>query len=207
MYRPRAHAVDDPAILCAAMRARRFATIAAIVHGAVQFAYAPVVIDSEAGALGRVRFHLARSNPLAMENEFPVRLSFMGPDGYVSPDWYASAGLVPTWNYIAVEASGCARRLDSAALRQLLIDLSAEEERRLAPKPPWTLDKVPEERIAALLEAICGFEVTFAALEGRFKLSQERNEADFEGALAGLEKQGDAASLALADAMRRARGA
>jgi transcriptional regulator len=203
MYRPRAYAIDDPEFLHAAIRARRFGTIAAVLGGAVQFAYAPVALDTGGGPRGRIRFHLARVNPLADLDNAPVRLSFLGPDAYISPDWYETHALVPTWNYIAVEASGMARRLDDFALRQLLADISASEEVQLAPKPPWTMDKMPEHRMTALLGAIRGFEVTLDTLEGKLKLSQDKNAADVAGVIAGLEARGDPASLAVADAMRK----
>jgi transcriptional regulator len=204
MYRPRAYAIDDPDILHAAIRARRFATIAAVVDGRVQFAYAPVALDAENASSVCVRFHLARANPLAEMDDTPVRLSFLGPDAYISPDWYETHALVPTWNYVAVEASGRARRLDETALRRLLVDLSAEEEGRLAPKRPWTLDKIADDRVAVLMNAIRGFEVALDSLEGKFKLSQDKSAADLAGAIAGLQARGDPASLAVADAMRRA---
>jgi transcriptional regulator len=204
MYRPGAYVVDDPGILHESIRRRRFATIAAVIDGVPQFVYAPVALDADSGDRGTLRFHLARANPLADMDDVLVRFSFLGPDAYISPDWYETHALVPTWNYIAVEASGRARRLDEPGLRRLLVDLSAAEEEQLAPKAPWTLDKVPEERVAMLLNAIRGFEVPLDTLEGKFKLSQDKIEADLAGAIAGLEARGDAASLAVADAMRAA---
>jgi transcriptional regulator len=202
MYRPPAYAIDDIATLHTAIRTRVFATVAAIVDGAVRFAYAPVVLDAEAGTCGGVRFHFARGNPLAELDGADVRLSFLGPDAYISPDWYVSHAMVPTWNYIAVEGEGIARRLDDGALRQLLVDLSAAAEDRLRPKTPWAIDKVPEERVTMLLKAIRGFAVSLDKLEGKFKLSQDKNEADLAGAIAGLEARGDPASVAVAAAMR-----
>lgn len=202
MYRPRAFAVDDPAALHAAIRASVFATLALAHEGRVQFAYAPVVLDAD-GGLGRIRFHLAKANPVtALADGVRLAISFVGPDAYISPDWYESEGLVPTWNYIAVEGEGIAHRLDRDGLRQLLADLSAQEEVALTPKPPWTLDKVPPARLEAMLNAIEGFALTFERLEGKFKLSQDKRGADLDGALAGLEARGDAASLAVAAAMR-----
>lgn len=204
MYRPAAFAVDNPAALHGVIRARRFATIAAVAGGSVRFAYAPVVLDAEAGPHGEVRFHLARGNPLADLDGKPVRLSFLGPDAYVSPDWYASEGLVPTWNYVAVEGEGIARALDVDELVALLIALSAGEEERLRPKPPWTLEKIGRDRLDALLKAIRGFAVRFDTLLGKFKLSQDKSTADIAGVIAGLQSRGDPASAAVADAMQRA---
>jgi transcriptional regulator len=199
MYRPRAFAVDDAATLHEFIRVHPFAAIAAVVEGRVLFAYAPVVID----AAGVLRFHLARINPLAtLADGTPLRLSFLGPDAYVSPDWYASAAMVPTWNYAAVEAEGPLRLLDEDGLRQLLIDLSAAEEEKLLPKKPWTLDKLPEERMRALFAAIRGFAVAPETLEGKFKLSQDKKPEDFDGVLRGLDARGE---RGVAAAMRAAK--
>ena len=204
MYRPGPYVQDDVKVLHDFIRERSFCLVAAAIDGEAQFAYAPVVVDAD-GPRGRVRFHLARANPLAKLDGAKVRLSFLGPDTYVSPDWYKTEGLVPTWNYIAVEGAGVARQLDKAALRQLLVDLSAVHEERLRPKKPWTIDKVPEAKMDALLNAIVGFAVSFETLEGKFKLSQDKKAEDFDGVVAALEGRGEAGAQAVAAAMRRAR--
>ena len=205
MYVPAHFALTDVAAVHAFLRANVFATIAAHVGGSIGFAYARIVLDVDPPPLGGVRFHLARANPLAsVEDGAVLKLSVMGPHAYVSPDWYASEGLVPTWNYVAVEGAGHVRRLSDAGLRRLLSDLSAQEERALAPKPPWTMARVPPARLEELLGAIVGFELLFDALEGKAKLSQNRTFADRRGAIEGLEGRGDAASVATAALMREA---
>jgi len=201
MYRPGPYVQDDVKVLHDIIRERSFCLVAAAIDGEPQFAYAPVVIDDD-GARGRVRYHLARANPLAKLDSAKVRLSFLGPDTYVSPDWYKTEGLVPTWNYIAVEGTGIARQLDKDALRQLVVDLSSVREERLRPKKPWTIDKVPEVKMDALLNAIVGFEVSFETLEGKFKLSQDKKSEDFDGVVDALERSRDVGAQAVAAAMK-----
>jgi transcriptional regulator len=204
MYRPAAFAVDDVQTLHAVMRERAFATLARVRADKVEFAYAPIVLDPEEGPYGSIRFHLASNNPIVEGADgAQFHVSFLGPDAYISPDWYETAGVVPTWNYIGVEGQGIARKLDSDALRQLLIDVSATQEAKLLPKKPWTIDKVPEQKMNMLMNAIAGFEVRLESLDGKFKLSQNLKPADFEGAVRGLEKRGDALSVAVAAAMRK----
>jgi len=199
MYSPPAFAVDDPAVLREVLRNRVFATFASVQNGAIRFAYVPVVVD-ESG----LRFHLAIRNPLAaLEDGGRVSVSCMAMDAYVSPDWYRSTVTVPTWNYIAVEAEGPVARLSREELRTLVLELSAQEETKLLPKPVWTLDKVPEPRAEALLNGIVGFALAFERLEGKFKLSQDKTPEDIQGVIEGLEARGDAASLAIAKAMKR----
>jgi transcriptional regulator len=203
MYRPSAFAVDDVAKLHAYIRERGFATVALIAGGSIELAYAPVVLDSQVEPNGALRFHLARNNPVSQRADGAHLLfSFVGPDTYISPDWYATPGMVPTWNYIAVEAHGIARKLDRGEMQRLLVDVSGEHERKLAPKKPWTIDKVPEQRMSVLLNAIDGFEVRLQSLRGKFKLSQNVKTEDFEGTLRGLDARADAASAAIASAMR-----
>lgn len=198
MYRPSAYAVDDRARLHAFIRAYPFATLAVAGQDGIRFAYAPVVVGETPSTL---RFHLAAMNPFcAIPDGASLSISLMGPNAYVSPDWYVTPSLVPTWNYIAVEATGRARRLDGAELRQLLEDLSAAEEARLLPKVPWTLEKVPVPRLDALTSAIVGFAVPLDRIAGKFKLSQDKSADDRAGAVAGLETRGD--STALVSAMR-----
>lgn len=201
MYRPRAFEVNDAAVLHGFIRDRSFATVAVLRAGEAHFAYTPVVLDGE--GLGRIRFHLATANPVcAAADGAPLLFSFLGEDAYISPDWYESAGRVPTWNYMAVEARGAAKKLTREDLRQLLVDLSADQEMRLLPKPPWQIGKVAEDRFEALLNAIDGFEVPLVSLEGKFKLSQSMSAADVAGTIAALEARGDARSVAVARAMR-----
>jgi transcriptional regulator len=201
MYRPAAFAFDDRAALHAFIRANPFATVAAAVEGRVAIAYAPIVLDGDAA-----RFHLAANNPVAQAADGArLTLSFMGPHAYISPDWYVTPGMVPTWNYSVVEGEGIARRLDAAATRALLDDLSAVEEAHLLPKAPWKSGKVAPERMAMLLTAIVGFSIAFDTLHGKAKLSQNVRREDFDGAVAGLEARGDAASAAVAAVMRKTR--
>lgn len=202
MYRPPAFAVDDLTWLHAAVRTYPLATIAIAKDGLVRFAYAPVVLDASRGSLGTLRFHVARSNALAAANDATLTFSFRGPDAYVSPDWYLTKGLVPTWNYIAVEATGIARRIMGTELRQLLVDLSEMEEEQLYPKPAWDIAKVPEERLSQLMTAIAGFSVPLDTLQGKFKLSQDKRVEDVTGVIAGLEARDTPQSVAVARAMR-----
>lgn len=204
MYRPSAFAVDELSLLHDVLRARVFATIAAVRDGAVVFAYAPVILDAGNGPNGGIRFHLAIVNPLAkLEDGARVSVSVMAADAYVSPDWYRKLVTVPTWNYIAVEGEGAVRRVSRTELGALVVELSAQEEGKLLPKEPWLLDKVPAERTEALLNGIVGYSLPFDRLQGKFKLSQDKSKDDFDGVIAGLEARGDAASVTVAREMRR----
>jgi transcriptional regulator len=155
-----------------------FATICvdgpAVVH-------APVVVGEDV-----LRFHIARSNRVGPLDGRRALVSCLGPDAYISPDWYGSADQVPTWNYLAVEAEGPLRRLDETELADLLDALGAAHEARLAPKPPWTRFKLGPRRFEAMLRAIDGYEMKIETLRGTRKLGQHKPAAERLAAAAGL---------------------
>lgn len=179
MHPAAAFRVTDIGVLTQELRGRPFLTLAAAPQGSPMLAHAPVVVRESAEGLA-LDFHLSRGNPLArhLQAGFRCVAAALGPDAYISPDWYLSADQVPTWNYVLVEAEGPVEGLARAQLLDLLDDLSAQEEARLAPKPPWTRDKMTAARFEALADGVVGARLRVERLEGVYKLSQNKPEAE-----------------------------
>ncbi|ATC31231.1 FMN-binding negative transcriptional regulator [Caulobacter vibrioides] len=179
--------VEDRVVLLDFLRAHPFVTIAASVGGRPFVAQSPVVIRELDGEIA-LDFHLSRGNVLTphLTQGFRAVVLATGVDAYVSPDWYESPDQVPTWNYLSVEAEGSVASLNDEELVALLDDLSAQEEARLAPKKPWTRDKMKSGKFEALLRGIQGGRLFVERLEGTFKLSQNKSDADRLGAVKGL---------------------
>ena len=141
-----------------------------------------------------VHAHLSRANPilgLLEEGERQAVLAVSGPDGYISPDWYESdPGQVPTWNYVAVHLRGRLGLRPAEALRDHLEALSAKFEQRLIPKPPWRVDKVSEGQLRALMRAILPVELEIEAVDGTWKLSQNKPDAMRLAAASHMEAGG-----------------
>ena len=127
----------------------------------------------------RLELHLMRSNPVAgaARDGIMARMSVQGAHGYVSPDWYGMADQVPTWNYVAVQMTGQLEPMETEALRGVLDRISAEYEARLAPKPQWLVDKMPEEALARLMRIIQPFVLHIQDVDGTWKLGQNKPEA------------------------------
>ena len=119
-FRPRQ---DDLAALL--VREIGFAAIFAATPDGPRVAHAPVVLSADATTL---QFHLARGNGLTKHLAgAPALAVVQGPDAYVSANWYADAATaVPTWNYVAVEMEGVARKLGDAELVAQLDTLSTQ---------------------------------------------------------------------------------
>jgi len=179
--------VEDEGLLLAHLARHPFVTLAAAPDGRPRLAHAPVVVRRLASGLA-LDFHVSRGNALApfLETGFRGVMVSLEADAYVSPDWYANADQVPTWNYVSVEAEGPILAMDEAGLVTLLDDLSAQEEARLAPKPPWTRGKMSPGRFETMTRAIIGARMTVERLEGTTKLSQNKPDADRAGVIAAL---------------------
>lgn len=132
--------------------------------------------------------HLVRSNPIcrAARTPVPARLDVLGPDGYVSPDWYRIDDQVPTWNYVAVSLTGQLEPLPEDALEDMLVRQSASYESRL-PKTPWTMDKMTDETRARFLRMILPFRLHVEDVQSTWKLGQNKPEAARLAAADGVE--------------------
>jgi transcriptional regulator len=173
MYIPDAFREARPDVLQDAMRRIGFATL---VTQGLEANHLPMLLDGNV-----LRGHVARANAVWKAGEGEALAIFLGPHAYVSPGWYPSKAqtgkAVPTWNYITIHAKGRIRWIQDADwLRAHVTQLSQAHE---SPRPePWTIGEAPESYIAAMLKGIVGFELEVTQLDGKYKLTQNRDEAD-----------------------------
>jgi transcriptional regulator len=165
----------------------------------------PFVLDRDAGPFGRVRFHVARANPIASRLDGArASLLVVGPHRYVSPAWYASRSEhVPTWNYLVVVGEGIARRLDRDETLAQVRDLALAHEEG---EDPWSPDELEPGLRDDLLRGIVAFAMPLDVLVGKAKCSQNREREDRDRVLARLEASPDPGDARLLRWMRRATG-
>lgn len=184
-------------------RERAFGVLAAHHDGPPLLAHVPFLLSEDDQFAD---LHLVRSNPIARAlkaGPAPARLAVSGADSYVSPDWYESDGQVPTWNYVAVHLTGMLELLPDADLVPLLESQSDFFETRLAPKPPWTLDKTPKDVLDKLLRAILPVRLRITSIEGTWKLNQNKTDADRMAAAGHIETDGVGTELRTLAALTR----
>lgn len=191
MYCPAAFRQDDLPTLHAQMQSSGLAIVTSIGAQGLQASHLPLLLAPDEGEFGTLYGHFARANPhwrdLASGAEALVL--FSGADAYVHPGWYPAKAehgkVVPTWNYIAVHAWGQAEVFDEPErLLQLVSRLSDRHEQGRA--QPWAVEDAPRDYIDAMLRAIVGFALPIRRLEGKWKIGQNRSEADQAGVRAGL---------------------
>ena len=152
-------------------------------------------------------FHLARHNPFVEceDGVTPWLFAVNEADAYVSPDWYVSPDQVPTWLYRSVHMTGAVRVMTSQQLPDHLNQASARFESDLAPKRPWTMDKMSSGRREAMMKAIVGLVMAVEEVEGSFKLNRHKSDADHVAVTRALALQTSAGAGTLSAAMRAMR--
>lgn len=199
MYVPSSFRMDDPAELHEFMRLHGFAALVTWGDGGATASHVPLLFDADGGPRGRLVGHLARANPQWRAAPAECLAIFAGPHAYVSPTWYDEPGTVPTWNYVVVHAHGTLRLVENRdGLRAILRRLTAAYE---APMPtPWVYDETDPE-IEKMLDAVVGFEIEIARLEGKAKLNQNHPAGRRRNVIRALEAGPDDDSRAIARLM------
>lgn len=200
MYQPAVFREDHLEILHAIIRSHPLATLVTAGAGGLIANLVPFIL-SETGEKGTLRAHVAKANDQvdALRSGADTLVVFHGPEAYISPSWYKSkqehGRVVPTWNYVVVQARGTPRVTDDAAwLRNQIDDLTfSQEHRRPA---PWSVIDAPAAFIASQIGAIIGVEIPISHIEGKWKVSQNRSAADRQGVQEGLRNEGVSEEMA-----------
>jgi transcriptional regulator len=205
---------DRTDVLHAAIRELYFGLLVTHPESGFATSYLPWELDASRGPHGTLVGHLARYNPQwkVSPDGADALVVFQGPHAYVSPSWYPGKQddprQVPTWDYLAVEARGKLVTFDDEArLHELLVKLTDRNE--AGREHRWHVSDAPDDYVRAEMRHVIGIELRIESLIGRYKLSQNRNAADQEGARAGLaaastEREHDVAK-AIARAQREKR--
>lgn len=199
MYIPSANRVTDRTRVNSFIQRNGFATVITQNDGRPWASHLPVLFDEASEGHGVLRSHMARANEQwrHFESGQEVLCIFHGPHSYISPSSYVMQETVPTWNYAVVHVYGMARVVeDEAVLRQIVTDTTTKYESH---RPvPWQIT-LPEAALAVMLNAIVGFTIQITRIEAKFKLGQNRSQADQSGMLRDLQSSSDPASRQLAN--------
>ncbi|GAB1580524.1 FMN-binding negative transcriptional regulator [Phyllobacterium phragmitis] len=191
MYQPPHFREDDLGVQHALIRAHPLGLLITAGGSGLIANPVPFHLDTEASEKGTFRLHLAKANAQwrDIQDGAPVLAVFQGVNSYVTPSWYLTkqetGKVVPTWNYVIVQARGAARVIhDSDWLRAQIDAITGQHESRR--EKPWTVHDAPDDFVRAQLKGIVGVEIEIASIEGKWKVSQNRPVADREGVAAGL---------------------
>jgi len=211
MYIPTQFRLEDAADAHALMRAHPFAILVTVSPDGPVATHLPTVLKVDASCpLGRIECHLARPNPQWKScSRSDALMIFQGPEAYIRPAWYPSKAehgkVVPTWNYAVVHAYGSLQVIeDQAWLLGHVGELTAQQEAPYGAR--WAVSDAPESFLAQMARGIVGLGFAIKRLEGKVKMSQNRELGDREGVVRGLKDRGQGDDAAIAEMVAAKKG-
>ena len=190
MYQPPHHREDRLEVQHGLIESHPFGLLISLGSEGLLANSLPFLLQRSSGPLGTLQVHMARANAQWRDIDGQKVLTvFQGPQAYVSPSFYATkretGKVVPTWNYAMVQARGVARlHPDPAWLEAQIEALTSRHEGNRTPS--WAVSDAPRTYIESQLRGIVGVEIEIDAIEGKWKVSQNRPEADRRGVAEGL---------------------
>lgn len=194
LYIPKPHLVEDRKFLQDFIDEFAFADLVTASPG-IRITHIPTALNRTAAPYGTLYGHISRQNiqSKCFDGRQYAVVVFRGPHSYISPTWYTKPESVPTWNFAVVHATGRLKPVaDPQALRGLLAQLIAKFE---GPGSGYDFAKLPESYTNGLMAGVIGFEMQIELLEGKFKLGQERSDADKQAILKNLQSAKGARSI------------
>lgn len=207
MYLPKHFECSDVVQLHELIKNRPLATVVTLGKGGPNANLIPLYLAPGPGPYGTLRGHVACVNPLLedLKHGCPVLAVFVGPEHYISPSWYptkqAHGKVVPTWNYVMVQARGAMRAVDDPFwLREQLDALTRQHESALP--QPWSMQDAPEAYIDQMIRAIVGIEMVVEQLAGKWKISQNQPAENHDSVAAHLRASTQAGAAWMADQIK-----
>jgi transcriptional regulator len=193
MYIPRKFALTDEQT-AAALAAADFAQLVSHQPSGLLVTPLPLIYDEPSHSLIG---HVSRANPHWHADGAESVAIFVGPDTYISPNFYATktetGKVVPTWNYEVLNVYG---RLvvhdDPVWVLDLVTKLTNRHE--AGRSEPWQVTDAPESYTQSQLRGIVGIEVVIAKVEGKSKMSQNQPDRNRAGVVVGL-RESDARAI------------
>jgi len=199
MYVRPAHREERLPVLHDAIENIRFGTLITMGARSPIATHIPMFVNTQPAPLGTIFGHIARQNTQWQQTvkEQNAIAAFVGPHAYISPSLYETKSLtgkvVPTWMYIAIQASGPIEFFeDGERLRTIVRESTRRQERARA--APWAVEDAPEDYVQGQLRAIVGFELRIEQLDGAWKFAQKKTEGDRLGVADGLQAQDEPVS-------------
>jgi transcriptional regulator len=210
MYNPSHFQETRTEVLHGLIRQQPLAMLTTLTAQGLVANHIPLFLRTDGTPHGTLVGHVARANPLWREFDASVAALavFQGPQQYISPRWYATkqehGKVVPTWNYVVVQARGPLQVHDDAVwIRQQLQDLTTQQE---APAPkPWGVDDAPRDYTDKMISALVGISIPIADIAGKWKVSQNQPPVNQESLVQALRKSGEPGAQSMAELVQAVR--
>ena len=204
MYIPAHFSIKNLELMHQIIHAHPLGVLVTMTPEGLDANHIPFELDAGRGGLTA---HVARTNPVWQQcgNGMDALVIFRGEESYISPNWYPSKHefhrQVPTWNYEVVHVHGRMVVQDTEKFVRGVVGRLTRKHEAIEAKP-WKMGDSTPEFIDGMLKAIVGIEITITRMEGKAKLSQNREDRDRLNAAEMLASHGE---VELSQAMRKAK--
>jgi len=203
MYTPDIYKNEDPESIRGFLKENSFGILINQTNGKLSATHIPIELELNADGKEILQGHISKLNPQAAgfaEND-QVLAVFSGPHSYISSSWYDHEN-VPTWNYIAVHVYGRIKIVDYGTaveqLKKLVDKYEANSEN------PVRVEDLSEKTMREA-RGIFGFEIEIDEIQATKKISQSRDDHNYNNIILELEKTENPQAIALAKEMSKCR--
>jgi transcriptional regulator len=199
MYIPEQYKNENDAEIKAFLQQNAFGILVNQTDGKLWATHIPLELDVNENGKKVLYGHISKENPqwesFASDNK--VLAIFSGPHTYISPSWYDHEN-VPTWNYIAVHVYGTVKIIEGEAVTEMLKKLVDKYEAN-SEKPV----RVEDFSVKTMMQVrgIVSFEIEIEDIQAVKKMSQNRDDKNYNNIISELDKTGDPNAIEVAKVM------
>ena len=183
------------------IRKNSFGILVNQAEGKICATHIPMELDTNENGKEVLVGHISKENPQwkGFASSDKVLAIFSGPHSYISSSWYDFEG-VPTWNYIAVHIYGTVKIIEGEALLSSLKKLVDKYEANS--ENPVRVENLSKKTML-MTRGIVAFEIEIEEIQAKHKLSQNRDQKNYDSIIAELEKSGNNDAKAIAEEMKK----
>lgn len=180
-----------------------FAILVNQTNGKLWATHIPLILGTNSNGEQILIGHISKLNPQAesFKQNDEVLAIFSGSHSYISSSWYDHEN-VPTWNYLAVHVYGKIRlhsfEESIEGLKKLVNKYEAKSEK------PIRIEDLSEKTMREA-RGIVSFEIEISSIEAQKKLSQNRDDKNYQNIISELEKTNENQAIEIAKAMKKNR--
>ncbi|HEX8268829.1 MAG TPA: FMN-binding negative transcriptional regulator [Flavobacterium sp.] len=201
MYIPEIYKNEDPEQIHAFLRKNAFGILVNRNYGKLWATHTPMELDTNTDGKDVLYGHVSRENPQwqSFASGEQVLAIFNGPHSYISPSCYDHEN-VPTWNYAAVHVYGKIKIVEGDIVVNFLKKLVDKYEANS--EYPVKMEDFSAETLLQARGIVC-YEIEIEEIHAVHKMSQNRDEKNFQNIISELEKTGNPDALAVAEEMKK----
>lgn len=203
MYIPEIYKNENPEAINQFLQKNSFGILVNQVDGKLWATHIPLELDTNESGKQVLYGHISKENPQwnSFVSDSKILAIFSGLNSYISPSWYDHEN-VPTWNYTAVHVYGTIKIIEGEALLLSLKKLVDKYEAHS--ENPIKMEDLCDETMSQT-NGIVAFEIEIEEIQAVHKLSQNRDDKNYQNIISELEKTEETNSMAIAKEMSKCR--